>query len=480
MTTKTRKFKPVTRELKNTDAGEHDYSKHAPDAKYAPYQGDRILNREAMPFFNIMPGWTSDRPTVILPYPAVSRSDGLPLPGRKNTGLLSPTDWFRALPAASMVGTVNKISFVRYDPRRRDRVDFADPFNMLTRAVYKNIGGRDKPIPGEAFLGERKLDLGAWKQRVFHPSDYKEAIFCNSDQQALVMQGLVFQHDKEVFVKDGKPPLGAGRQDHPVILTKASSTAVEALERLLSLQPKSAPNSTDFEQTHLAGDPVDFANGRFLAFYNPTHQPHIDWLKVAMQTPGAVNSQKITDFEDYEVKDAKARWQCAAFKEAPFMTDGSTVVAKASLEPYEDIFAERYQWFDDTIYYPSPQEVMVLLAAAFNDAMGRDMLRFAFSDRPDLLGQPEVQVIFNAAPATDQESKPSLDDEVERTIKLRRQAEEEQQPTTSAVASGLGVNLDDFDDSEGGETEEPEIDEEEDDFFKSALEAHAKTRGEKS
>lgn len=384
------KKRVLARPRQRTDAGDYSFKTDGETMGGIPTD-DFCFAKDAPPLRVIRPKWKGDLPTTFRAYPALNPEDLCTfLASRGSSADNDLTDWLRGVPGIKYVGIDRQISCLLYDPRWK-RTKGYEVGNNPYRILYYAI--KDAVDAGEAMLGSRDVLTGKWGPM------FKKKM-CNPSNRYTFMQGCVYQHDDRVYVAGGKPPLGLGPDDSPIVIEQQSGSGLRSLMKLLNARPEEKPDTDDILASFVHGDPTSLEAGRFFSFFNPKkHKPKIALMTGDVRVSESANEDEDVDYE--EPDDAKGGkegdflgWEASMSEKMYYINRaGERKRAKADLTPYHDLILQRYLWWDDVLYFPSTEELCVWIAQAFRSAP--NVLKFGWMDNPEFM-TAEVKAVLAA------------------------------------------------------------------------------------
>ena len=197
--------------------------------------------------------------TVIRPFPLLSYDDpdNAFEPYRYSLDEYDTSPFIVRVPAVKYTGGKdNKITFLLYDPKWAKDSGYDGrnhPYNIL---FYKT---KQFVESGNCHPGWNPLIMG---DKLMTPPTY-----------LYYLQGLIYEQGGQAKVGGGKVPIGAGKDDKPVVLQLSSGTGQKITELLNEQRPEyNGPTKgadVDFEKALKYGDPVALKDGRFFRIINP-------------------------------------------------------------------------------------------------------------------------------------------------------------------------------------------------------------------
>lgn len=425
------------------------YSENSKPASRIP-KDDKTINRHGPQVEILRPRWNSTTPTTARLFPMFCAEDpnGPFDPTRLTCNAYDFSDWCRGLPAAKYVGIDQKYTFITHDPRRVADEGYdarkENPYNVLYNAIM------DAVKEGEAIIGGRDVMTGKWGALT---ADGPKKAF-NSPTKLYFMQGLIFEHDGENYIKGGKAPKGTRKEDLPIIIEVSKTAGEDLAKKLNQIRPDyNGDTDPDLQgDMYEYGDLVDLKSGLFVTFYNPdkhdvTEGDDQDGEEGGTEAPAA----------DDDADDSRQfkGWKTAVSREFHYINKRRNFKIDADISQYEDIIREKLLWWDDVLYVPSHEELCFWLAQAFRSIP--NLLHFGWSDHPEFFTDEVKGVLSNRTQGPGAEVPTDDDDEDEPVATPSRKAKR----TSAALQEVDDDEDDDIDD--GSDVEDSVVDDTDDD-----------------
>ena len=405
---------------------------------------DRTIKRSVQVEL-LRPAWNGTLPTTVRPFPMFCAEDPTRFdPTRLSTDAYDLSDWIRSMPAAKYIGVDQKFTFLLWDP-----VDVTNglydpnvnPYVVLYRAI------RDAVDEGEAILGRRRLNISKWAPLV---SDRSKKKAFSSVTKLMYVQGLVYQHREDIYVKDGQPPKGAREGDLPQIV-QGSKTANDEIANMMNETVDGYNGSTDDHEAYYQyGEPIDFEHGKFLTLYNP--EKHTVDMDLGPDDGGDPEEEVAEEEASQQSSRQFKGWKARFDDEFLYINKSRRRKCGADITKYADAINRNLMWWDDILYVPPTEEICLWLASAFRSLP--TMLEYAWADHPEFFTNEVRGVLATRTVGAGAEVPSDDDDEDNDEIEdeLDEEEEEEVKPAPnarqSAALPAVEEDLANFDENE--------------------------------
>jgi len=292
------------------------------------------------------------------------------------------TDWIRSYPAVKYVGMGDEnYTFLLYDKTDPTYERRSNPYVVLYKAVY-NAVERDFTAPDMSWS---RLIKG--RQKALSPPT-----------DLFFMQGLIFKHGNDLYVGQGKAPLGIGPNDDPQII-QLTRSAGQALTTLLNeIDPEYAGSPKNFEKAMRYGDVIHPKFGRFIRIFPKGDEA------VGAQLDGMDNWEAGGGGGDSPRRRGGGSGTTGGggFQGGFDVAIDQTLVVggqKTKISPQISPAAvknlrSKIVWWDEILHFPSHEEQCLMLAKALKGA--RSVLEFAWQDHPEFFTSDVKSVLANA------------------------------------------------------------------------------------
>lgn len=305
------------------------------------------------------------------------------MPCRTDTDPNNFTDWIRSYPAVKYMGMGEEAyTFLLYDKADPTYERRSNPYVVLYKAVY-NAVERDFTAPDMSWS---RLLKGRQKA-LPSPTDL------------FYMQGLIFKQGNDLYVGQGKVPLGTSKDDDPQVVQLPRSAGQTLVTMLNEIDPEYVGSPKNFEKAMRFGDVTHPKFGRFIRIF-----PKGEGAEGA-------NLQGLDSWEDgggEEAQQPRRRGQQAGTTGGggsqggyDVAIDKTLVVAgnKTSISPQispkmAKALQPKIVWWDDILHFPSHEEQCLMIAKGMRGA--RSVLEFAWQDHPEFFTADVQAVLKNA------------------------------------------------------------------------------------
>lgn len=383
-----------------------DYSK--PQSK-AP-KDDKTINRKGPQVELVRPKWNGVAPMTFRPLPMCCAED----PSRFDKTRLTTddydfSDFWRGLPAVKYVGIDQKFTFLAYNPQRCDEEGYNprtdNPYHVLYNAVVNAV-----KHTGEAIVNGRDVMTGKWSPLV---NDGPMKAF-SAPTKLYFLQGLIYESDNELYIKNNSLPKGLNKDDLPQII-EISKSAGDALAKKLNMLNPEYNGDTSEENQHemyLYGDIVDLAYGSFLTLFNPDKHNNV------------LDAYEDPDAESSDEKDSWQSWGVAINPLFSYINRRVQTDIPGDVSEYESIIRSKIVPWDDILYFPPDEEIALWLAQAFRSQPA--MLEFGWSDNPEFFTDEVSGILANRVQVS---TADAVDDEEPQQVKRPQQSAKPVRPT---------------------------------------------------
>lgn len=400
--------KPVVhvRARKSQPAAEYDYDTHGKVDSGG--MSPKFITQEFIDQVSLEGprGWDEAKiPFTVRIWPAINpdNTDQF-MKYRKVDAPLKFTDWFRAVPSVKYVGIgKNKqVTFFLYDPRwiSTENYEFStNPYHILFQEFHSAVKA-DK-----AQLGKRDVLTRYWYNMVCDSKVREKRAFCKPSVTYL-FQGFVYTNNKSL-VKENLAPAGAGRKDRTPIIMLTKSTG-ESLIKQLRVPTKTPPEDpTNVSGQFVHGDITRLKAGKFVSFYHPSMTETMAMkypkdMELAQSLMPQTDEEDKGSFESYEVL---LHSTCSVIPEK----QKRPTILTPDISQYANEIRSHYMWWDDILYFPSHEEIALILAQAYRDVP--DIIKYGWRDNPEFMTS-EVKAILAAAVTGAGADIPGDDDDV--------------------------------------------------------------------
>lgn len=367
------------------------------------------------------PKWKGLHPMTFRPLPCVDPETGDLAGTRYDEAELHA--WAVKFPMVYYAGfkDCQQFSFVAFDPLGDARKNESNPYLILQDRL-RQVEKTHKAMLGGVDL-IRKKDRFDWVDYTSSKQGAEHFGCVPYIKWDWLIQGLVYQNDKEIYVDSGNPPRGAGDNDWTQVIALRRKTFEEILRRIWERyedMENAEFDGTNEEEIYRYGNLVDPQQGKFITvFRHDTHktvvQQGVDLEAIHPDTKGY--SSQIHDQFVYTLPTGQQR----------------------RIDPnYEDKYPgllERAIWdWDKLLYIPEHEELAVWLARAYKkDPL---LLEYAWSDFPEFLTEEVNGILRNRTVGG--VTKPA-EQEAQENLQGGYQSDEEEFDTSEYVPLGDSV-----------------------------------------
>jgi hypothetical protein len=193
----------------------------------------------------------------------------------------------------------------------------------------------------------------------------------NAPTKLYYIQGLIYESDEDLFIKQNGMPKGVGKDDLPQII-QLSKSAGDALVKKLNKLAPDYTGSTDVDNQHqlyMYGDIVNLEAGMFLTVFNPDVHKNVSDYDEELESESSSND------------DGFQSWGVALNPEFTYMSRKELISVPGDLTEHADIIKRRIVPWDDLLYFPADEEIALWMAQAFRSMP--DLLQFGWADNPE-------------------------------------------------------------------------------------------------
>lgn len=322
--------------------------------------GDKTI-KPGSPVEIIRPAFKGGR-TVFRPLPSFVDEDKREVePCRFSLEPRALSDWTRTYQVARYVGFDTKYTFILYRPTRnyeRNR----NPYIVLQKAISQAVN------TGDAHIENSWLPLVNGREKKL-----------SKPTSMTFMQGFVFEHNKKVFLGRELSPKVTGKRDLTPVIQLTASVTEKFQEAVDEVKKGYRGDPNNIEEAMVNGDIVSPKYGRFLSVFNP------DEVQAgAIPTADSGDEQEVSWDAGGSNKNNNGNQFGKGF-DLEILTKYHPPKGKGFISPSlvdkMDTVRKRVLFWDDILYFPSHEEICVLIATAFKSFP--KLIQFGWSDYPE-------------------------------------------------------------------------------------------------